>query len=212
MSFYKYVGLLLIFSFLYSCKQSVRELPFYIDTTYTPRWIKQSDQGYNSIPQIGSFQFTNQFGASVTNETVRGKVYLADFFFTTCPSICPMMTDNMQTIQEAMTEHEDFLLLSHSVMPWVDSVPVLLEYANLHEAIKGKWHFLNGDADTTYSLARKSYLADEEFGYTNEELDFLHTDKFVLVDRKQRVRGIYSGIIQENIERIISDAEQLLLE
>jgi protein SCO1/2 len=177
-------------------------LPFYNSEEFTPEWILKSDKQYTQIHTIASFEFINQNDKKITNKDFEGKIYIADFFFTTCPSICPILSKNMGSLQETYKEDENILLLSHSVMPWVDSVEKIKEYARTQKAIDGKWHLVTGDRDQIYKIARASYFADEDFKKTKDKSEFIHTENFVLVDKKGRIRGVYNGTLALDIQRL----------
>lgn len=177
-------------------------LPFYNSAEFTPEWISKSDEKYNKIHTIASFQFTNQNRKLIRNKDFEGKIYVADFFFTTCPSICPILAKNMAAIQESYKNDDDILLLSHSVMPWEDTVQKIKEYAIEKKAIDRKWHLVTGDRDEIYNIARTSYFADEDFKNTNDKSAFIHTENFVLVDKKGRIRGVYNGTLGLDIQRL----------
>ena len=190
-----------------SCKKEVEidksaTLPFYNSEEFTPEWISKSDKRYNSIHTIAPFEFTNQDGEKITNKNFESKIYIADFFFTTCPSICPVLAKNMGAIQELYKDDNDIMLLSHSVMPWVDSVDKIKEYATEKKAIHNKWHLVTGDRDKIYNIARTSYFADEDFKKTKDESEFIHTENFVLVDEKGRIRGVYNGTLSLDVQRL----------
>lgn len=187
-------------------------LPFYNSTDYTPEWISPSDKAYESIHAIAPFSFTDHHGKEISNKQLAGKIYVANFFFTTCPTICPKLTSNMDRLHEKFINQPELQLISHTVMPWKDSVSVLNAYAERLNISYENWKLVTGDEDEIYRLARNSYFADEQFGFTSDELDFLHTDKFILVDRKQRIRGIYTGLIEEDIIRLEEDINILLKE
>ena len=190
-----------------SCKKEVEidkstTLPFYNSEEFTPEWISPSDLKYKDIHTIAPFEFTNQNGKKITNKNFEGKIYIADFFFTTCPSICPILAKNMGVIQEIYKDDNDIMLISHSVMPWVDSVEKIKEYATEKNAIYNKWHLVTGDRDKIYNIARSSYFADEDFKKTKDESEFIHTENFVLVDVKGRIRGVYNGTLSLDIRRL----------
>lgn len=147
-------------------------------------------------------KFTNQNGKLIWNKDFEGKIYVADFFFTTCPSICSILAKNMAAIQESYKNDDDILLLSHSVMPWEDRVQKIKEYAIEKKAIDRKWHLVTGDRDEIYNIARTSYFADEDFKNTNDKSAFIHTENFVLVDKKGRIRGVYNGTLGLDIQRL----------
>lgn len=190
-----------------SCKKETsidksKTLPFYNSEEFTPEWIAESDSKYKDIHTISPFEFTNQNGNQITNKDFEGKIYVTDFFFTTCPSICPILAKNMSTIQDIYKNDDDIMLLSHSVMPWVDSVKKIKEYALEKEAIDNKWHLVTGDREKIYDLARSSYFADEDFKKTKDESEFIHTENFILVDKKGRIRGVYNGTLALDIRRL----------
>lgn len=204
---------------LFSCSNNSQNgnlktatLPFFNSKDYTPEWISPNDKKYKYIHTIGDFTFTDHHGKELSNESLDGNIYVADFFFTSCPTICPKLTMSMERLQNTFINQKDVKLISHTVMPWKDSVSVLNEYAENVKVKYEKWKLLTGDVNEIYSLARKSYFADEEFGFTNDESDFLHTDKFILVDRKRRIRGFYTGLIEEDLIRLEEDIKILLEE
>ena len=187
-------------------------LPFYNSTDYTPEWIDSSDKKYKDIHTIAEFSFTDHHGNTLSSKDLDGHIYVADFFFTSCPTICPKLTLSMERLQNAFMDEDAVRLISHTVMPWKDSVAVLNQYAKNMDIKYEKWKLLTGDEEEIYSLARKSYFADEQFGFTADESDFLHTDKFILVDKQRRIRGIYTGLIEEDIIRLEEDINILLKE
>ena len=158
--------------------------------------------------KIANFSFINQNGKVITQKDYEGKIYVADFFFTTCQSICPIMTTNMVDVQKTFLNNPKVMLLSHTVTPEIDSVPVLKKYALEKGVIDSKWNLVTGDKKEIYSLARKSYLA-VKLGKPNELYDMVHTENFVLVDAQKRVRGFYDGTKKEEIKRLIEDINWL---
>lgn len=196
---------------LISCKDKTTELsmPFINKPDFTPEWINKNDSGYSTIHQIPSFSFTNQNGETITEKTVEGKIYVADFIFTKCAGICPKMTANMGLLQDKFKNDDDILLLSHSVTPDMDSVPVLKKYAEAKGVISGKWHILTGKQTEIYRLAKKEYYAGDTIGYYQTGNEFLHTENFILVDKKRRIRGVYNGTLPLEMERLIEDIGSL---
>lgn len=197
----KHLVLLVIVISLLACKSEktetgmVDKLPYFNSSDFTPEWVK----GNHKIPM---FSFTNQNGKAITNKTYEGKIYIADFFFTSCPGICPKLTKNMNMLQEAYINDEDILLISHSVMPWKDSVPLLKDYAIKNQVIDSKWNLVTGDKNALYDIARNGYFADEDFKKTQDESDFIHTENFILVDKEGYIRGVYNGTLEIDIERL----------
>ena len=203
----KFKFILLFFITCVSCKNQAnvdktKTLPFYNSEEFTPEWIPKSADVYSEIHTIAPFEFTNQNGQIITNQNFIGKIYVADFFFTTCPSICPILAKSMGSLQEMYKEDENILLLSHSVMPWVDSVTKIKEYALEQKVIDTKWHLVTGDRESIYTIARSSYFADEDFKKTKDESEFIHTENFVLVDKKGRIRGVYNGTLALDVQRL----------
>lgn len=164
---------------------------------------------------VQPFSFTDQNGKEVTEETFDGKVYVAEYFFTTCKGICPKMNANMQIVYEKYKDEKDFAILSHTSMPETDSVPVMKDY---EERILGKnphftapWYFVTGSKDSLYKMARQSYLLDsDDNNYTNIEDEFIHTQFFALIDKQKRVRGVYDGLQADEIIRLNKDIQGLL--
>jgi protein SCO1/2 len=198
------LGLLLI---LASCtnKTAILPLPFINQPDFTPEWISPSDSNYSTIHQIPNFSFTNQDNQTVTEKTVDGKIYVANFIFTRCGSICPKMTANMGILQKKFKEDKDLIFLSHSVTPEMDSVAALRRYANQKGIISGKWHLLTGNKDEIYRLAKQQYFAGDTLGYYQTGNEFLHTENFILVDKHRRIRGVYNGTLPIEMDRLIDD-------
>lgn len=184
-------------------------LPFINKPDFTPEWIATGDPAYKNIHTIPAFSFTNQNGEMVTEKDVAGKIYVTDFIFTRCGSICPMMMTNMATLQEKYINDGEILLLSHSVTPQMDSVPVLKNYAEANGVITGKWHLLTGNEDQIYALAKKQYFAGDTIGYYQSGNEFLHTENFILVDKHRRIRGVYNGTLALEMERLMDDIATL---
>ncbi|HAW73702.1 MAG TPA: SCO family protein [Flavobacteriales bacterium] len=162
--------------------------------------------------QVLPFELVNQMGDTVTEADVEGQVRIVDFFFTRCATLCPIMTSNMKGIQDALQGREGWRLMSHSVTPVADSVPILSQYANKYEADSLSWWFLTGSKKHIYSLARQSYFAcyDEDQGGDGGWQDFIHTENMVLVDGQGRLRGFYDGTDLESVNQLIGDALWLI--
>ena len=187
----------------------VETLPFYSEATFTPHWLTPKSDSLKDFHQIPPFSLINQNGEAITEQTFADKIYITDFFFTSCPGICPKMTKNMGVLQEAFLQDEDVLLLSHSVMPHYDSVAVLKNYAEVKEVVDDKWHLVTGDRDHIYGLGRNAYFVEEDLGIEKDLDDFLHTENFVLVDKNRHIRGIYNGLNSGSIEQLIADVKTL---
>ncbi len=165
--------------------------------------------------RIGSFSFANQIGDTVTLDDVKDKVFVVEYFFTTCGSICPVMTAQMTRVQSKFKGQEDLKILSFTVDPETDSVEVMRRYARKHKAVDGQWHFLTGDKDELYSLARNSFFVlkpAEAANLGDAGSDFIHTNNFVLVDQQQRIRGYYDGTSITEVNQLMDDVEILLKE
>lgn len=169
---------------------------------------KSNDTSYHSIPP---FKFVSQYNQKVTEKTVSGKVYVTDYFFTTCKSICPVMSSQLERVYKAYNNRSDFMILSHTVDPETDSVAQLLSYANLHGVDNKTWLFLTGDKKHLYEIARKGYLLNAEEGNGGAE-DFIHTQNFALIDKERHIRGFYDGTDSLEVNRLILDIKLLLEE
>ncbi len=179
-------------------------LKIYNPADVNPELVDSLIQYKKRDHHIADFSFVNQNGKTVTQKDYEGKIYVADFFFTTCQSICPKMTANMVDVQKAIKDNPKVMLLSHTVIPEIDSVPVLKKYALEKGVDDRKWNLVTGDKKAIYDMARKSYLA-VKLGRPEQAYDMVHTENFVLVDTKRRVRGFYDGTNPEEIKKLISD-------
>ncbi len=195
----------------HSCKQkeNIRALPYYNDATFTPNWLDVNAEQLDDFHTIAPFEFLNQDGEKITDQTLAGKIHVADFFFTSCPGICPRMTNNLSLVQDAFALDTSVVLLSYSVTPEKDSVSVLKAYAENKGIQSGKWHLLTGQRQEIYELGRKSYFAEEDLGEPKGEDDFLHTEHFFLIDGKGHLRGIYNGLNKNSVNELISDIATL---
>ncbi|WP_405296458.1 SCO family protein [Algibacter sp. Ld11] len=217
----KYIYIFLVLSFI-GCKKTIKKenikvvetsrvdyLPYYSDESFTPHWLTPNTDDERNFHKIPDFNLTNQLGEAVTQKTFKDKIYITDFFFTTCPGICPKMTGNMYKVQEAFINDKDVLLLSHSVMPATDSVPVLKQYAEDYEVISGKWHLVTGDKNDIYNLGREQYFVENDLGEEKSIEDFLHTENFLLIDKNKHIRGIYNGLNRASVAQLIIDVKAL---
>ena len=209
---YKYrvfIGIFIIFSCItlylfYSALKPTKSLPIYNPSDVNPELVDSTVQYISKYHTIADFSFTNQNGKTITQKDYEGKIYVADFFFTTCTSICPKMTSNLVEVQKAIRNLPDVMLLSHTVFPEVDNVAALKAYAIEKGVDDKKWNLVTGDKKEIYAMARKSYLA-VKMGKPDQLYDMVHTENFVLVDAKKRVRGFYDGTKKEDIARLIED-------
>lgn len=197
------LGLLLLF--MGACKQ--KSAPFLL-----PIYGEKSLQGKDTVyHQMKDFSLTNQFGEQVTEQTVKNKIYVANFFFATCQSICPEMSSNLVEVQKAFAKDDSLLILSHSVNPLHDTVAVLMNYATTYGAMKNKWHLLTGDKKHIYDLAKTSYLVNALEDDGSPE-GFLHSELFLLIDKKGRLRGMYDGTNKAEVQTLIKDIKVLKTE
>lgn len=210
----KFFGLLLVFSVIvislfYTALKPKKSLPIFNPSDVNPELVDTTVQYISKYHTIADFSFTNQNGKTITQKDYEGKIYVADFFFTTCKSICPKMTTNLVDVQKAFLTTPKVKLLSFTVMPDVDNVSILKDYAKINGVIDSKWNLVTGDKKAIYRMARKSFLAVKQ-GKPDELYDMVHTENFVLVDSKKRVRGFYDGTNKEDIQGLIEDINWLL--
>jgi protein SCO1/2 len=176
----------------------------YSPSDVNPKLVDASVKHVRNNHKIADFSLTNQNGETITNKDYEGKIYIADFFFTRCQTICIVMAYNMGELQEYYKEDDDIMFLSHSVTPVMDSVPVLKEYAIRKGVNDQKWNVTTGSKKHIYDLARKSYFAVLDEG-EGDENDFIHTEQFVLIDKERRIRGFYDGTKKEDMEKVKKD-------
>lgn len=190
-----------------ACSRVDVKVPYYNSADLTPQW-----QETENMHMIGHYSFTDQDGNNITPADFEGRVYVANFFFTTCPGICPKMNANMQRVADSFATDTRVMFLSHSVTPAVDSVPRLKEYADIHHIDSRRWHLVTGNKADIYNLARMSYFAEDAIGLTYDSTDFLHTERFILVDKHRHMRGVYNGTVALEMQRLIDDIRLLLQE
>jgi protein SCO1/2 len=158
---------------------------------------------------IANAKLQTQSGDSLALDSLRGNIYVADFFFVSCPGICPQMTNQMQRVQKAFIKNENLKLVSFTVDTERDSVPVLKAYADRHNAVPGKWHFLRGSKEQVFDLAKNSFFVTAK---EDEEEDFIHSEKFILVDWDGNIRGYYNGLDTAKVGKMMGDIVLLLME
>ncbi|MFM9839825.1 MAG: SCO family protein [Cyclobacteriaceae bacterium] len=200
---------------LISCsdKKGKSALPYYNTPEFTPEFIDSPDEATQKITHtIASFSYTNQYNKTITEKDIEAKIHVANFIFTSCVSICPVMTQHMKLVQEKFGNNPNVVILSYSVTPWIDDVSRLKKYADDNEITSLSWHLLTGKKSEIYNLARQSYFAEEDLGFTKDSTEFLHTEHVLLIDQSKRIRGIYNGTLQLEIEQMIRDMEVLIKE
>ena len=202
---------IVILALFYNALKPKEKLAIYQPSMVNYELVDSTLQHKKKFHKIAPFSLTNQNGLTVTEKDYMNKIYVADFFFTTCPSICPKMTENMGLIQENIKTDNQVLLLSFSVTPEIDSVQQLKRYAIEKGVIDSKWNLLTGDKKEIYELARKSYLAVKSNGDGGEH-DMIHTENFILVDPEKRIRGFYDGTDTNAMDELLSDIKVLQME
>lgn len=193
---------------IFCCKQKTDDevLPYYNSPNFNPIFITDAKQVKQKIThQIANFSFKDQNNKTITQQEIEGKIHIANFFFTSCGSICPIMTNNLKKIDSTFHDDDNIALLSYSVTPWIDSVTVLKAYAQRYAIINKNWHLLTGSKAEIHKLARQSYYAEEDLGFTKDSTNFLHTEHFLLIDKNKRIRGIYNGTLALETEQLIKD-------
>lgn len=208
----KYKGFIFIFAIVssvilalfYQALKPQKRLPIYQPAMVNFELVDSTLQHVKKYHKIAPFSLTNQNGEIITERDYLNKIYVADFFFTTCPTICPKMTENMGSLQREYLEDSQIKFLSYSVTPQIDSVAQLKKYALEKGVIDSKWNLLTGDKKEIYKLARESYLAVKEDG-DGGPYDMIHTENFILVDPEQRIRGFYDGTDQQEMQTLIND-------
>ena len=198
----------IIIVLMYQALQPQKRLAIYQPSMVNPDLVDSTLVYVKKYHSIADFKLINQNGDTVTQEQYAQKIYIADFFFTTCPTICPVMTANMVDIQKIIQDDDEVMLLSHSVTPEIDSVPQLKKYALEKGVIDAKWNLVTGDKKQIYELARKSYLAVLTDG-DGGPYDMIHTENFILVDKERRIRGFYDGTSSEEVTQLLEDLKVL---
>ena len=211
---YKYFAIafsvlcVVIIAVIYNILNVEQPLPIFQPEMVNDEMVDETIRHKSKYHTISDFSLINQNGETITQENYKDKIYVADFFFTTCQTICPIMTDHMYQIQKEIIEDDEVMLLSHSVTPTVDSVSVLKAYAKLKGVNDSKWNLVTGNKKQIYELARKSYLAVKTSG-NGDAYDMIHTENFMLIDKKRQIRGFYDGTNPEDIDRLLDDIETL---
>ncbi|MCL6293653.1 SCO family protein [Jejuia spongiicola] len=199
---------IIIISIIYNTLNVYKPLPIYQPAMVSTELVDSTIQHQKKYHKIVDFSLTNQNGKTITQNDYKDKIYVADFFFTTCQTICPIMTGHMHDIQKEIMNDNDVMLLSHSVTPQIDTVAQLKRYAVKKGVVDAKWNLVTGDKKQIYELARKSYLAVKDNG-DGGPFDMIHTENFMLIDKKRQIRGFYDGTNSEEIDRLLLDIAHL---
>ena len=197
-----------VVSSFYYVNKPIETLPIYSPSMVSKELVEENIQFIKKYHKIKDFSMKNQNGETITQEFYNDKIYVADFFFTTCPTICPIMTENMGYVQEKIKNDSDVLLLSFSVTPEIDSVEKLKKYALEKNVIDSKWNLVTGNKKDIYNLARTSYLVAKTNG-DGGKYDMIHTENFVLVDKEKRIRGFYDGTNSKEMNQLLNDIKIL---
>ena len=193
-----------VVSSFYYVNKPIETLPIYSPSMVSKELVEENIQFIKKYHKIKDFSMKNQNGETITQEFYNDKIYVADFFFTTCPTICPIMTENMGYVQEKIKNDSDVLLLSFSVTPEIDTVEQLKKYSLEKNVIDSKWNLVTGNKKDIYNLARTSYLVAKTNG-DGGKYDMIHTENFVLVDKEKRIRGFYDGTNSKEMDQLLND-------
>lgn len=193
--------------FIVSCenRNSPNTLPYYNTANFDPQFLSSIEAEKKINHMIANFNMTDQYNKTITQKDIEGKIHIANFFFTSCGSICPKMTNNLNAVQDILKKEKDIVLFSFSVTPWKDSVTVLKSFAKEYKITSPNWHLLTGKKEDIYKLARKSYFAEDNIGFSKDTSEFLHTEHILLVDKNKRIRGIYNATLELEIQQLIKD-------
>lgn len=210
---YRIVFLLIIASLFGSCHEQQPEairLPYYNRADFTPLFLSNSQDIEKHVPHtIADFEFLNQDSALINQHTIENKIHVANFIFTRCGSICPAMTDNLKLVSDSLGNDSALVFLSYSVTPWIDKPHILKKFKEKHQIRNKNWHFITGNKGDIYKLARQSYFAEEDLGFSKDSTNFLHTEHFILVDPSKRIRGVYNGTLRLEMEQLADDIRTL---
>ena len=205
----RWIAFLAASMLLCGCEEKT-SLPYYNTPDFNPVFIDEENEISQQITHhIAEFSLIDQDNRIVTQKDIEGKIHVANFIFTSCVSICPKMTNYMKEVQQEFHGDKEVVILSYSVTPWIDTPEVLQQYAVDKGIESTTWHLLTGNRSKIYELARKSYFAEEDLGFTRDSTEFLHTEHLILVDKSKRIRGIYNGTLQLEIAQLIEDIKIL---
>ena len=197
----------------FSCKEKNKDsidMPYYNSAEFDPIFIKDKSQVPKKITNtIDNFSFLNQDSITINESIIENKIHVANFIFTSCGSICPVMTSNFKIVGNSFKNDNEVVLLSFSVTPWIDRPYVLKNYKTKNGITNANWHFLTGDRASIYKLARQSYFAEENIGFSKDSTEFLHTEHVILVDKTKRIRGIYNGTLSLEMKHLVEDIRSL---
>ena len=199
----------LLLTTIVRCKNEVT-LPYYNTPDFTPIFLNKLEAKKLIYHSISDFEFDSDKDIKISKKTLKNKVHVASFIFTQCSNICPVMINNLKVLEKKYKNSDDFAILSFSVTPWIDSVQKLKSFVKDNEIKMKNWFFLTGEKSKIYKLARKSYFAEENLGFTKDSTDFLHTEHVLLVDKNFKIRGIYNSTLSLEIKNLSADIDILL--
>lgn len=202
------LGLMSVF-FCSLSRTADSQLPYYDSAEFTPHWFDPTSEELRDFHSIPSFSFTDQEGRTVTEGTLQNKIYVASFFFTTCPGICPTIRSKLSRVQNEFRSDDEVRILSHSIQPTTDTVEVLKAYAELNSIQSDFWHLVTGKKGDIYSIAKSAYFASADLGRDEGKNDFLHTENLLLIDYNRNIRGIYNGLNNTSVSHLIADIQVL---
>ncbi|MFY1045897.1 SCO family protein [Chryseobacterium sp. GP-SGM7] len=195
---------------IFSCTGNKESsLPYYNTPDFSPHFLSEKEAEKEITHTIGSFSFTDQDNKAVTDQLINHKIHIASFIFTSCGSICPVMIKNLDILSKKYEKDSDVVLLSFSVTPEIDTPQKLKDFKKSNKINNPNWYFLTGNKNQIYKLARKSYFAEEDIGFTKDSTNFLHTEHIILADQNKKIRGIYNGTLQTDIQQLIKDIQVL---
>lgn len=213
---YRIAYLLLSSLWLFSCNSKSNdsfELPYYNEPDFTPLFLSDENEVNARIThRIQNFAFLNQDSTVISQQNIEGKIHVANFIFTKCGVVCPILTKNLKIVSDSLKSEKDLVFMSYSVTPWMDSPSVLHSYKTRNNIQNSNWHFITGSKSEIYNLARKSYFAEEDIGFAKDSSAFLHTEHFILVDKNKRIRGVYNGTLSFDMQQLIEDIKTLKAE
>lgn len=207
---FTFISYFVICLFITACQQS-KEVPYYNEANFNALFLNDASE-IDKLHTIPNFEFMDQDSNLISQKTTNGKIYIANFFFTLCPSICPPMMQELKKVRDVFEDEENVLMLSHSITPWIDTVPNLKEYAIKHDIPSSKWYLLTGNEDSIYQIARHGYFSEKELGLKLGNDDYMHTENVILIDQDRHIRGIYKGTDAKEIGYLIEDIGALLRE
>lgn len=186
------------------------KMPYYNTAYFEPIFIENNKEVPIRVTHtIGEFSLLNQDSLQLTQSIIENKIHVANFIFTSCGSICPVMTNNLKIVSNQFLSDTTVILLSYSVTPWIDKPYVLKNYKRKNNISNINWHFLTGDRSSIYKLARQSYFAEEDIGFSKDSSEFLHSEHVILIDKSKRIRGVYNGTLVLEMQHLVEDIRKL---